>query len=146
LTTLPNWKIRTDGSTTDIQAPEEGPMDAWTEYLGVSVSPTEGAGLTGAFDYYIKEDFPSYYNQFKVIRQGEETINGHKAKWALFSFSNSSDLSGGGSTSATLNNLFYLVEGSEVFFYLNGIAEESHYPKYESSFLQMIRSFTPTKK
>ena len=137
------WKVRVDGSTSDLLAPPDAQLDEWSEYLGISVNQTEGAKLADTFNYYITEDFPGYYSEFKVIRKGEEAINGVKTLWVLFAFSNSTQLQGGKTKSAKLNNLFYFVEKNGMFYYLNGIAEESHFKDYESAFLEIVRSFKP---
>jgi hypothetical protein len=142
--TIPaDWTVRVEGSTSDILAPEEGVMDEWSEFVGISANPSEGATLADVFDYYITDDFPGYYPEFKVLDKGEEIVNGVKAKWALYSFTNSTEVSGGSTKSATLNNLFYFMEKNGVFFYLNGIAEQAHYSSFEITFLKIIRSFKP---
>lgn len=135
------WSIRTDQTTTDLLAPEDGPLDTWQEFLGVSISEANGLSLDESFDYFIGEDFPSYYPQFKIIKQGEEIINGMRARWVVYSFSNATQ-AGGSEVSATLNNLFYLILKDDVLYYLNGIAETSLYPKYEEKYLSIIRSFS----
>ena len=136
ITVPQNWKERVDGTTTDIFAPDEGKLDVWQEFLGISLSETNGLTLEETFTYYMKEDFPGYYKDFKIVKQGEEVISGRKAKWALYSFSNSAK-----ANATTLYNLFYLTQKSETLYSLNAIAEKGYYPKLEATFLSMVHSF-----
>lgn len=137
------WTEKTEGTTTDVYPPEEGELDAWTEFVGVSIAEANGLTLDEAFQYYLAEDFPSYYPGFTVVKKGEETIHRLKAKWMLYSFSNA-----GASTSAakeaTLYNVFYLFHRNDVLYSINGITEKSYYPIYEQHFLSVIRSFRLT--
>jgi hypothetical protein len=137
-----NWIEKTEGSTTDAYAPDVGDMDEWKEFVGVSVAEANGLTLEEAFTFYITQDFPGYYPKFAVVKKGDETIGGLKAKWVLYSFSNSSVA--GSQSSATLYNIFYLVLKGDRLYSLNGIAEQSHYPTYENDYLSVIRSFRIT--
>jgi hypothetical protein len=131
-----NWKERIEGTTTDILVPDDGELDAWQEFVGVSLAESNGLSLNDIFTYYIKEDFPGYYQNFNIVKQGEETINGQKFKWVLYSFSNSPK-----PDAATLYNLFYLTSKKETLYSLNAISEKSGYAKLEPAFLNVIRSF-----
>jgi hypothetical protein len=131
-----NWKERVEGTTTDIFAPDDGTFDVWQEFVGVSLSESNGLSLHDIFTYYIKEDFPGYYQNFNIVKQGEETINGQHFKWVLYSFSNTSK-----AEATTLYNLFYLTLKKETLYSLNAISEKSGYPKLEPGFLTIIRSF-----
>jgi hypothetical protein len=131
-----NWKERVEGTTTDILVPDEGELDAWQEFVGVSLSESNGLSLNDIFTYYLREDFPGYYQNFKIIKQGEETINGQNFKWVLYAFSNSSK-----ADAASLYNLFYLTLKGNTLYSLNAISEKSGYAKLEPEFLNVIRSF-----
>jgi hypothetical protein len=135
-----SWTEKTDGTTTDVYPPEEGELDEWTEFIGVSIAGANGLSLDEAFQYYLMEDFPSYYPGFTVVKKGEETIHGQKAKWMLYSFSNAGT-SNSSAKEATLYNVFYLFHQHDVLYFINGIAEKSYYPTYEQDFLTVIRSF-----
>jgi len=130
-----SWTEKSVGTTTDVYPPEEGELDVWTEFIGVSVAE--------AFQYYITQDFPSYYSNFIIVKKGEEIINGLKAKWVLYSFSNTG-ASNDALKSATLYNIFYLIHKKDILYSLNGISEKSHYPTYEKDFLGVVRSFRIT--
>lgn len=134
------WTEKTDGTTTDVYPPEEGELDEWTEFIGVSIAEANGLSLDEAFQYYLTEDFPSYYPGFTVVKKGEETIHGLKATWMLYSFSNAGT-SNPSAKAATLYNVFYLFHKNDVLYSINGIAEKSYYPAYEQDFLSVIRSF-----
>lgn len=134
---LKNWKVKQEDVVTMIYAPSEGPDDSWKEYIDISVAPSNDFTLDESFAYYISQDFPGYYKNFKIIRQGQEVIDNAKAKWALFSFSGSPDDKG---KSATLYNIFYLIFKDNTLYFLNAIAEASHYPKFENQFLATFRS------
>jgi hypothetical protein len=131
-----NWKERVEETTTDIFVPDEGELDAWQEFVGISLSESNGLSLNDVFAYYIKEDFPGYYQNFKIVKQGQETINGQNFKWVLYSFSNSST-----PDAAILYNLFYLTLKKDMLYSLNAISEKSGYAKLEPAFLNVIRSF-----
>lgn len=131
-----NWKERVEGTTTDILAPDEGEYDVWQEFVGVSLAESNGLTLDETFAYYMKDDFPGYYTNFKIVKEGEETINGQKAKWALYSFTNSTK-----PDAATLYNLFYLTLKNDTLYSLNAIGEREGYLKLEPIFLTIIRSF-----
>ena len=137
------WTEKTEGTTTDVYPPEEGELDEWTEFVGVSIAEANELSLDEAFQYYLTEDFPSYYPGFTVVKKGEETINGLNAKWMLYSFSNAGT-SNSSAKAATLYNVFYLFHKNDVLYSINGIAEKSYYPTYEQDFLGVIRSFRPT--
>ena len=134
------WRERTDGTTTDILAPEDGEFDVWQEFVGVSLSESNDLSLEEVFTYYIKEDFPGYYKNFKIEKSGEETINGQKMKWVLYSFTSSSTVQGK-TQSATLYDIFYLTLKNKTLYSLNAIAEKEYYQKLEADFLRIIRSF-----
>jgi len=138
-----NWRERVEGTTTDIFAPEDGELDVWQEFLGVSLSESNGLTLDEVFTYYIKEDFPGYYQNFKVEKTGEETINGQKMKWVLYSFTSSTTVNGKPQV-ATLYDIFYLTLKKDTLYSLNGIAEKGYYPTLEPGFLNIIRSFSIT--
>ena len=131
-----DWAVRVDGTTTDMLVPDEGDLDAWQEFVGVSLSESNGLTLNDIFTYYMKEDFPGYYQNFKIVKQGEEIINGENFKWVLYSFSNSPK-----PDAATLYNLFYLTLKKDILYSLNAISEKSGYAKLEPAFLTVIRSF-----
>jgi len=137
------WTEKIEGTTTDVYPPEEGELDVWTEFIGVSVAEANGLSLDEAFQYYITQDFPSYYSNFTIVKKGEEIINGLKARWVIYSFSNTG-ASNDALQSATLYNIFYLVHKNDLLYSLNGIAEKSHYPRYEKDFLSVVRSFRIT--
>jgi len=138
-----SWTEKTDGTTTDVYPPEEGELDVWTEFVGVSVAEANGLSLDEAFQYYVTQDFPSYYSNFTIVKKGEEIINGLKTKWVLYSFSNTG-ASNDTLKSATLYNIFYLIHKKDILYSLNGISEKSHYPTYEKDFLGVVRSFRIT--
>lgn len=138
-----SWKEKSDGTTTDVYPPEEGELDVWTEYIGISVVEANGLSLDEAFQYYITQDFPSYYSNFTIVKKGEELINGLKCKWVLYSFSNTS-ASNVTLKSATLYNIFYLIHKKDILYSLNGISEKSHYSTYEKDFLGIVHSFRIT--
>lgn len=131
-----DWKERIDGSTTDIFAPDDSEYDVWQEFVGVSVAESNGLTLEETFNYYMTEDFPGYYTNFQLIKKGAEVIHGQACKWAIYSFSNSTN-----NDAATLYNLFYLTLKNDTLYSLNAIAEKSGYPKLELDFLSIIRSF-----
>jgi len=135
-----NWKERVDGTTTDVFAPDDGDMDVWQEFVGVSLSEANGLSLEEVFTFYMKEDFPGYYKNFKVERSGDEIINGQKMKWMVYSFTSSTTVNGKPQT-ATLYDIFYLTVKKETLYSLNAIAEKGFYPKLEPGFLSIIRSF-----
>jgi hypothetical protein len=137
----PTWQIQTSGTTTDVFAPDDGDQDEWREFLGISVVESNGVSLDQAFEYYLKEDFPAYYSGFKILNQGVETIQSKKAKWVLYSFANTT-LVNSSDKSATLFTLFYLLQEGDLLYFLNGIAEESLFSKYEQTYRSMIRTFT----
>lgn len=138
-----SWTEKSDGTTTDVYPPEEGELDVWTEFIGVSVAEANGLSLDEAFQYYITQDFPSYYSNFIIVKKGEEIINGLKARWVLYSFSNTG-ASNDALKSATLYNIFYLIHKKDILYSLNGISEKSLYPTYEKDFLGIVRSFRIT--
>lgn len=135
-----NWKERVDGSTTDIFAPDEGEFDSWQEFIGISLSESNGLLLDEVFTFYLEQDFPEYYQNFTVEKSGEEIINGQKMKWMLYSFT-SSTTSNGLPVTITLYNIFYLTLKNETLYSLNAIAEKEYYLKLEPDFLAIIRSF-----
>lgn len=140
--TIPeNWTERVDGTTTDILAPADGEFDVWQEFVGVSLSESNGLTLDEVFTYYMKEDFPAYYPNFKVENSGTETINGHAMKWMLYSFTSSTSVNGK-TKSAVLYDIFYLTLKGETLYSLNAIAEKEYYKKMEADFLTIIRSFS----
>ncbi len=143
---LSGWTTKFHGNESFVYAPADGAMDSWDEKVDFSVSDGEDILLEDAFDFYIKTDFPEAYGRFKVISQGDETINGMKAKWATFTFSASGKAAGatsaGDSTiSATLQAVFYLFKKENSLYLVNGVAEKSLFPKYEASFRSIIRTF-----
>lgn len=135
-----NWKERVDGTTTDIFAPDEGELDSWQEFVGVSLSESNGLSLEDAFTFYLEQDFPGYYQNFTVEKSGEEIINGQPMKWMLYSFT-SSTTSDGVPVTITLFNIFYLTLKGDTLYSLNAIAEKGYYLKLEPDFLAIIRSF-----
>ncbi len=138
------WFAKSDGTITDVFSPEEGAEDVWQEYLGVSIGEANGLTLQEAFDYYIKTDFPEYYPEFTVLRSGKETINGLSAQWALCSYG-ASGTANNKFQSAIINNLFYLILKNDVLYFINGIAVETEYPRFEKTFLDIIRTFHVTR-
>lgn len=130
------WTVEQDGDVTSVYAPEEGEMDTWREKLEVSIYDANELSLDEAFAFYIEQDLPAMYSAMKIEKHGDEIINGQKTKWALFSFSQSS---------AILYNIFYLALKDDKLFMLQAVAEKSFYPKYESSYLEIIHSFQITK-
>jgi hypothetical protein len=141
ITAPATWMPKKEGTITDLYSPEEAADDVWQEYLGISTGEANGLSLEEAFDYYIKTDFPEYYPQFQVIESGKETIGGLPTLWALCSY----DASGTAHTekkSAVVYNLFYLILKDDVLYFLNGIAVETEYPRFDETFRQIIRSFS----
>jgi len=139
-----HWTVEQEDEITSVYAPDEGEMDTWKEKLEISINDSNGLALEDAFNYYTEADLPTMYNGFKIVRQGEEVINGLNAKWVLFSFSGSGTL-GTTEVSFTLHNLFYLVLKNNKLYMLNGIAEKDYYQKLESDYLKIVRSFQVTK-
>lgn len=136
ITVPAKWTVKQDSEITSVYAPEEGEMDPWREKLEISVSDANDLSLEEAFAFYIEQDVPALYDQFVILRQGEEEIKGLKSKWFVFSFTQSS---------VTLTNVFYLFLKNNKLFILQGIAEKSIYPNFENSYLEIIRSFQVTK-
>lgn len=138
------WTIEQEDDITSVYAPDEEEMDSWKEKLEISITDANDLNLDDAFNFYIQDDLPTMYNGLKVIRQGEEVINGLNAKWVLFSFSGSGTI-GTAEVSFTFNNLFYLVLKNNKLYMLNGIAEKEYYQKLESDYLKIVRSFQISK-
>jgi len=138
------WTVEQEEEITSVYAPDEEEMDTWKEKLEISLTDANDLSLEDAFNFYLQDDLPTTYNGLKIIRQGEEVINGVNAKWALFSFSGSGTL-GTTEVSFTLHNLFYLVLKNNKLYMLNGIAEKDYYQKLESDYLKIVRSFQITK-
>lgn len=143
--TIPDsWGAKKEATVTDVYSPDEGGQDVWQEYLGISTGEANSLTLDEAFDYYLKTDFPDYYPNFSVIHSGKETINGLPARWALCSY-RADGSANNESKSAVIYNLFYLLLKDDVLYFLNGIAVESEYPRFEESFRQIARSFSLSK-
>ena len=138
------WKVEQEGEITEVYAPDEGEMDTWRERLEISLTDANDLTLEEAYTFYVKDDLPQAYNNFAIVRQGEETIHGLEAKWVLFSFSGSGTV-GETEVSFTLYNLFYLTVKNNKLFMLNGIAEKDYFSKLESGYLKIVRSFQLTK-
>ena len=138
------WTVDQEDELTIVYAPDEEEMDTWREKLEISITDAIDLTLEDAFNYYVHDDLPTIYNGLKIIRQGEEDINGLKAKWVLFSFSGSGTL-GTTEVSFTLHNLFYLVLKDNKLYMLNGIAEKDYFQKLESDYLKIVRSFQVNK-
>lgn len=138
------WFAKSDGTITDVFSPEEGAEDIWQEYLGVSIGEANGLTLQEAFDYYINADFPEYYPEFAVLGTGKETINGLASQWALCSYS-ASGTANNKFKSATIYNLFYLIVKNDMLYFINGIAVETEYYRFEETFQKIIRSFQVTQ-
>jgi len=138
------WTVEPEDEITSVYAPDEEEMDTWKEKLEISLTDANDLNLEDAFNFYIQDDLPTMYNGLKIVRQGEEVINGLDTKWVLFSFSGSGTL-GTTEVSFTLYNLFYLVLKNNKLYMLNGIAEKDYYQKLESDYLKIVRSFQVTK-
>lgn len=138
------WTVEQENEITEVYAPDEGEMDTWRERLEISLTDANDLTLEEAFTFYVKDDLPPAYNNFAIVRQGEETIHGLNAKWVLFSFSGSGTV-GETEVSFTLYNLFYLTLKDNKLFMLNGIAEKEYFTKLESDYLKIVRSFQVTK-
>lgn len=135
-----SWRVQKDGSTTDLYAPDESAEDAWLERLGISMGPANGLSLEEAFDYYRTQDFPGYYQDFRVLKKGAETINGKKALWMVYSYS-ASGKANGDAKAARVNDLFYLILDNDTLYFLDGVTEESHFAQYEAAFISIIKTF-----
>jgi len=144
ITAPEGWTVELDDEITSVYAPDEEEMDTWKEKLEISLTDANDLTLEDAFNFYLQDDLPSMYNGLKIVRQGEEIINGLNTKWVLFSFSGSGTL-GTTEVSFTLYNLFYLTLKNNKLFMLNGIAEKDYYQKLESDYLKIVRSFQVTK-
>ncbi|MBX2968964.1 MAG: hypothetical protein KF803_06315 [Cyclobacteriaceae bacterium] len=143
--TIPDsWGVKKEATVTDVYSPDEGGQDVWQEYLGISTGEANGLSLDEAFDYYIKTDFPDYYPNFSVINSGKETVSGLPVRWALCSY-RADGAANNESKSAVIYNLFYLFLKGDVLYFLNGIAVESEYPRFEEPFRQIARSFSVSK-
>lgn len=145
-TPLSGWRVRSSGSESFAYAPPDGGMDSWDEKVDFSVSEGEGIELEDAFDFYIKTDFPAAYGKFKLVNQGDETINGLKAKWATFTFSAQGTAGGAGNSgdstlSATLQAVFYVFKKDNALYLANGVTEKNLFRKFEPSFRTIIRTF-----
>jgi len=138
------WTTRQDGDVTIIYVPDEGEMDTWKEKLEISVGSAQELTLEEAFDFYTRQDLPTAYTGFKIIKEGEEDIQGVSAKWIVFSFTGSGTV-GSGEVSFTLYNLFCIVIKNGKLYMLNGIAEKEYFPKLESDYLKIVRSFQVVK-
>lgn len=143
---LSGWTVRASGNETSVYAPADGAMDSWDEKLVFSVTDGEDIELNDAFDFYINTDFPAAYGKFNVIDRGSEEINGLKTMWATFTFSvqgtASADTGSGDSTlSAMLQALFYVIKEDNSLYLVNGVTEKNLFPKFESSFRTIIRTF-----
>jgi hypothetical protein len=145
-TPLTGWTVRFNGNESFVYAPADGAMDSWDEKVDFGVSDGTDILVEDAFDFYIKTDFPAAYGRFKLIAQGDETINGLNAKWATFTFSANGKAAGatssGDSTiSATLQAVFYLFKKDNSLYLVNGVTEKTFFKKYEPSFRSIIRTF-----
>jgi hypothetical protein len=145
ITPLTGWVVTADGNVTNVYAPDESAMDTWSEKLEVSTGEANDVNLNDAFNYYIKKEFPEAYNKFEVISQGDESINGLKAKWAVFLFTASGTAGSGTENetamSAPLQAIFYLLEKNNTLYFLVGVTEKSYFSTYEQSFRTITRSF-----
>src|SRR5690348_15471074 len=94
------WTVKQEEDVTIVYAPDEGDMDVWKEKLEVSLTAANDLDLEEGFKFYIEQDLPAIYDGIKVLRQGEEKINGLQTKWMVFSFRQSENV---------FHNLFYLV-------------------------------------
>jgi hypothetical protein len=145
-TPLTGWTVQVHGNESYVYAPADGAMDSWDEKVSFSISDGEDILLEDAFEFYIKTDFPEAYGKFKLIAQGDESINGVNAKWATFIFSANGKAAGatssGDSTiSATLQAVFYLFKKNNSLYLVNGVTEKSFFVKYEPAFRAIIRTF-----
>jgi hypothetical protein len=138
------WTVEQDGEITSVYAPDEEEMDTWREKLEISLIDANDLNLEEAFQFYMEEDLPTNYNGIIIERQGDEVINGLPVHWAVFSFAGSGTV-GSSEVSFRLYNIFYLTKKGEKLYMLNGIAEKSYFPKLETGFLEIIRSFQLTK-
>ena len=138
------WTVEQEDDITSVYAPDEEEMDTWKEKLEISVTAANDLTLEEAFTFYVNEDLPTMYNGLKILKQGEEVVNGLPMKWVLFSFSGSGTI-GTSEVSFTLHNLFYLALSNNKLFMLNGIAEKDYYQKLEGDYLKIVRSFNVTK-
>lgn len=143
--TIPDsWSEKIESAITDVYSPDEGGNDVWQEYMGISTGDANGLTLEEAFNYYIKTDFPDYYPQFNVLKSGKENIYGLTAQWALCSY-RADGAANNESKSAVIYNLFYLLLKDDVLYFINGIAVENEYPRFEKTFRQIARSFSVSK-
>lgn len=144
ITPLAGWRAKPAGNATYVYAPADGPMDQWDEKLDISVAEASDNTVDEAFDFFIGTDFPESYAKFTVIKQGEETIHGIKARWAEFTFSGAGAAEGANENNqvtATLRVIFYLFEKNNTLYLINGLTEQSLFTKFERDFRATIRTF-----
>lgn len=141
-TPLTGWTVRLSGNESYVYAPADGDMDELDEKVEFSLSDGEGVELDDAFDFYIKTDFPAAYGQFKLISEGEEQINGLRAKWATFTFSAQGAVAGSSEVvSATLQVVFYVFKKDNSLYLANGVTKKDLFSKFDPSFRAIIRTF-----
>lgn len=148
ITPLAGWQAKIAGSSTYIYAPADGPMDQWDEKLDISIAEANDNTVDEAFDFFIGTDFPESYAKFTVLKQGEETIHGVKARWAEFEFSGSGAAEGANETNqvtAMLRVIFYLFEKNNTLYLINGLTEQSLFTRFERDFRTIIRTFQITE-
>lgn len=144
ITPLAGWQAKQNGTSTYIYAPADGAMDQWDEKLDISTAEANDNTVDEAFDFFIGTDFPESYAKFTVIRKGEETIHGIKARWAEFTFSGAGAAEGANENNqvtATLRVIFYLFEKNNTLYLINGLTEQSLFKKFEPDFRTTIRTF-----
>lgn len=145
-TSLAGWTIQMNGSDSYAYAPADGGMDVWDENLEFAITDGEGIELNNAFDFYIKTDFPAAYAKFKLVAQGDETINGLQAKWATFTFSAQGTVEettqkGDSTITALVQALFYVIKKDNTLYLIHGVTEKNLFSKFETPFRTIIRSF-----
>ena len=146
VTALSGWRVRTNGNQCSVYAPPDGEMDSWDEKLEFSLTDGDGIELEDAFTFYIQTDFPAAYENFKLISQGVEEINGLTAQWATFTFSAKGTAAGGtgsgdSTLTATLQALFYVIKKNNTLYLINGVTEKNLFSRFESPFRTIIRTF-----
>ncbi|MBL7852089.1 MAG: hypothetical protein JNN04_14400 [Cyclobacteriaceae bacterium] len=126
-----DWILDTLTSNPMVLAPKEDTPPKYPATFQVLTEESQET-LDKVFKTYVTDWYPHQVDNFKIIAQGNRTINDYTFKWIECEYKKAN---------ITYSNIIYVTVGNRRLYLMEGHTSTKKYPTFKSKFFSMINSF-----
>jgi hypothetical protein len=127
-----NWQNFSSQNSLVFAQLNQGQKDNYQENIQINEYPANGLTLTECWESFIIRDFPSAFENYKMLEMWDANINGKQAKWIMFT----NTVEG-----ISFQNLVYMLVENNKMYYIICTGEYEYFKQNESDFKKMINNF-----